>query len=86
MLAVVLIALVTCADALRLPVSARAKSRSSALADFPSHPGYTGPETTPLLDQVSSPAVLKRFDIKQVGKDIDSILFVTASVAEAALP
>ena len=60
-----LVALLCAAEALRLQPS-RPRTRSTALPDFPSHPGYTGPETTPLLDQVSSPAAMKRFDIKQV--------------------
>ena len=59
-----LLVLLTCVDGLRAPSTRR--HRTSTLSDFPSHAGYTGPETTPLLDQVALPSALKRFDIKQV--------------------
>ena len=29
-------------------------------------PGYTGPETTPILDTIKTPAAMKRLDAKQV--------------------
>jgi hypothetical protein len=39
---------------------------TTALREFPNYPGYTGPESSPLLDSVPFPASMKKLDMKQV--------------------
>lgn len=59
-----LLLLLACAQALRMaPLGTR--RAPLRMMETPG-PGYTGPETSPLLDMVSFPAAMKRFDMKQL--------------------
>lgn len=65
MLALVVGFIITPAIALRSS-NVHIKPSKFSLNDAPNYPGYTGPETTPILDTIAFPSMMKKLDTKQL--------------------